>query len=126
MIASKIGRQHGGGARAEKINLTGDSTDNSVSGVEPDPVRQTRGHAAAAKVNAHNVHDIYTSLDYENRWQWPVSYRSIEAIAIFVDILISSRAGYSPTRSIDRRPNSRAELRPTRAPPQWWPRFSRP
>ena len=47
--------------------------------------------------NAHCANSFETgrsnSLAFENRWQWPVSYRSIEVLAVIIDILIILSAG---------------------------------
>src|SRR5262249_56298641 len=37
--------------------------------------------------------DLSGSLYFERRWRWPLSYRSIEVLAIFVDTLIIVAAG---------------------------------
>src|SRR5258708_1698892 len=37
--------------------------------------------------------DVSESLYFERRWRWPLSYRSIEVLAIFVDTLIIVAAG---------------------------------
>src|SRR5262249_3795918 len=37
--------------------------------------------------------DRSSSLDFESRWRWPVSYRSIEVLAVIIDILIILSAG---------------------------------
>src|SRR5262249_40832902 len=37
--------------------------------------------------------DLSESLYFERRWRWPLSYRSIEVLAIFVDTLIIVAAG---------------------------------
>ena len=34
-----------------------------------------------------------SSVDFENRWRWPVSYRSIEVLAVIIDIVIILSAG---------------------------------
>src|SRR5438045_5847886 len=68
-----------------------------VGRVGPDLVAQTQdpvGHVAA---NAHCANSIETicsnSRAFENRWHWPVSYRSIEVLAVIIDILIILSAG---------------------------------
>src|SRR5215510_1622633 len=37
--------------------------------------------------------DVSESLHFDRRWRWPLSYRSIEVLAIFVDTLIIVAAG---------------------------------
>ena len=79
---------------AEKINLGLDSAGILVGGANR--LRQARGpvgHAAAANAQAQNIQDNYTSLDLENRRRWPISYRSIEIVALFVDVLTILSAG---------------------------------
>src|SRR5262249_8401151 len=76
---------------------TTDGTDILVGRGGPDLVAQTQdpvGHVAA---NAHCANSFETirsnSRAFENRWQWPVSYRSIEVLAVVIDILIILSAG---------------------------------
>jgi len=79
---------------AEKINLGLDSAGILAGGANR--LRQARGpvgHAAAANAQAQNVQDNYTSLDLENRRRWPISYRSVEIVALIVDILTILSAG---------------------------------
>jgi hypothetical protein len=86
-----------------------DGTDISVGWVGPDPVR-LRAEALVDHISANAdsqnalgkycencAHSFETdpssSLDLENRWRWPISYRSIEVLAIIIDILIILSAG---------------------------------
>src|SRR6516164_3704357 len=92
-----------------------------VGQMGPDPLAQARGPVghAAASAHAQNVQNNYrspavgncsdnlrswdcanssetnpsSSLNFENRWRWPVSYRSVEVLAVIIDILIILSAG---------------------------------
>ncbi len=98
-----------------------DGTGTLVGQMGPDPLAQARGPVghAAANARAQNVQnnnrspavgncsenlrswdcanssetDRSSSLDFKNRWRWPVSYRSIEVLAVIIDILIILSAG---------------------------------
>jgi PQQ enzyme repeat len=85
-----------------------DSTDISVGWVGPDPAAQAEALVDHISANADSQNalgkycencahsfetDPSSSLDLENRWRWPVSYRSIEVLAIIIDILIILSAG---------------------------------
>ena len=87
--------------RSRHLATTRD-TDILVGRVEPDLVAQALDpvdHVAADHVaaNAHCANSLETirsnSRAFENRWQWPVSYRSIEVLAVIIDILIILSAG---------------------------------
>jgi Undecaprenyl-phosphate glucose phosphotransferase len=90
-----------------------DGTDILVGQVGPDLVAQARDPVddVVAIAHAQNAVGNYSensrlwdcansfetdrssSLDFENRWRWPVSYRSIEVLAVIIDILIILSAG---------------------------------
>jgi Undecaprenyl-phosphate glucose phosphotransferase len=85
------------GSPRSKHHARTHGTDVLVGRVEPDLVAQVQDSADHVAVNAHCANSFETgrgnSLVFENRWQWPVSYRSIEVIAIIIDILIILSAG---------------------------------
>ena len=67
-----------------------------VSRVGPDPVAQAQDPVHHVGANAHCANSFEnrsSPLDFENRWRWPVSYRSIEVLAVIIDILIILSAG---------------------------------
>src|SRR5262245_21485239 len=82
-------------ARSKHLAAT-DATDILVCRVGPDPVSQAQvavDHLAANAHCANSFENRSSSLDFENRWRWPVSYRSIEVLAVIIDILIILSAG---------------------------------
>src|SRR5215467_7868714 len=83
-----------GVARSKHLAAT-DGTDMLVSRVGPDPVAQAqdRHHVDANAHCANSFENRSSPLDFENRWRWPVSYRSIEVLAVIIDILIILSAG---------------------------------
>jgi hypothetical protein len=68
-----------------------------VGRVGPDLVAQAQDLVDHVAASAHCANSFETSrsnsLAFETRWQWPVSYRSIEVVAVIVDILIILSAG---------------------------------
>jgi hypothetical protein len=74
-----------------------DGTDILVGRVGPDLVDQAQDPVDQVAANAHCANSFETdrssSLDFESRWRWPVSYRSIEVLAVIIDILIILSAG---------------------------------
>ncbi len=85
-----------GTARSNHLAST-DGKDILIGRVGPDLVAQTQDPVSHVAANAHCANTFETgcsnSLTFENRWQWPVSYRSIEVVAVIVDILIILSAG---------------------------------
>jgi len=84
-----------GAARSKHLAAT-DGTDMLVSRVGPDPVAQAQDPVDHVGANAHCANSFEnrsSPLDFKNRWRWPVSYRSIEALAVIIDILIILSAG---------------------------------
>src|SRR5262245_65276120 len=74
-----------GVARSKHLAAT-DGTDMLVSRVGPDPVAQAqdRHHVDANAHCANSFENRSSPLDFENRWRWPVSYRSIEVLAVII------------------------------------------
>ena len=66
-------------------------TDILVGQAGPDLLAQARSTLVTADARAHNLPD--NSLNFENRWRWPVSYRSIEVLAVIIDTVIILSAG---------------------------------
>jgi hypothetical protein len=62
-----------------------------VGQAAPDLLAQARSTVVTADARAQNLPD--SSLNFENRWRWPVSYRSIEVLAVIIDIVIILSAG---------------------------------
>jgi putative colanic acid biosynthesis UDP-glucose lipid carrier transferase len=85
-----------GTARSKHLAAT-HGTDILVGRVASDPVAQAQDTVDHVAVNAHCANTFETdrssSLAFENRWQWPVSYRSIEVLAVIIDISIILSAG---------------------------------
>ena len=84
-----------GAARSKHLAAT-DGTDMLVSRVGPDPVAQAQDPVDHVGANAHCANSFEnrsSPLDFENRWRWSVSYRSIEVLAVIIDILIILSAG---------------------------------
>ena len=85
-----------GTARSKHLAAT-HGTDILVGRVGPDLGAQAQDmvdHVAANVCCADTFEtDRSSSLAFENRWQWPVSYRSIEGLAVIIDILIILSAG---------------------------------
>jgi Undecaprenyl-phosphate glucose phosphotransferase len=83
-------------ARSKHLAAT-HGTDILVDRVGPDLVTQARDKVDHVTANAHCANTFETDrsspLAFENRWQWPVSYRSIEVLAVIIDILIILSAG---------------------------------
>src|SRR3984893_1962522 len=82
--------------RGKHLATTHD-TDILVGQVGPELVAQAQDSVDHVTANAHCANSFETgrsnSLAFENRWQWPVSYRSIEVLAVVIDILIILSAG---------------------------------
>jgi Undecaprenyl-phosphate glucose phosphotransferase len=82
--------------RGKHLATTHD-TDILVGQVGPELVAQAQDSVDHVAANAHCANSFETgrsnSLAFENRWQWPVSYRSIEVLAVVIDILIILSAG---------------------------------
>src|SRR6516225_10725032 len=84
-----------GAARSKHLAAT-DGTDMLVSRGGPDPVAQAQDPVDHVGANAHCANSFEnrsSPLDFENRWRWPVSYWSIEVLAVIIDILIILSAG---------------------------------
>ena len=84
-----------GTARSKPLAAT-DGTDILKGRVGPDPVAQAQDpvdHVAANAHCANSFENRSSPLDFENRWRWPVSYWSIEVLAVIIDILIILSAG---------------------------------
>src|SRR5262249_34193098 len=85
-----------GAARSKHLAAT-DGTNILVGRVGPDLVDQAQHPVDQVAANAHCANSFETersrSLDFESRWRWPVSYRSIEVLAVIIDILIILSAG---------------------------------
>jgi Undecaprenyl-phosphate glucose phosphotransferase len=72
-------------------HLAARKTDILVGQAAPDLLAQARNTVVTGDARAHNLPD--SSLNFENRWRWPVSYRSIEVLAVIIDIVIILSAG---------------------------------
>src|SRR5262245_64350764 len=85
-----------GGARSKHLAAT-HGTDILVGRVASDLAAEAQDTVDHVAANAHCANtfepDRSSSLAFENRWQWPVSYRSIEVLAVIIDILIILSAG---------------------------------
>src|SRR5262249_60672007 len=84
-----------GPSRRKPLAAT-DGTDILKGRVGPDPVAQAQDpvdHVAANAHCANSFENRSSPLDFENRWRWPVSYWSIEVLAVIIDILIILSAG---------------------------------
>ena len=82
--------------RGKHLATTHD-TDILVGQVGPELVAQAQDSVDHVTANAHCANSFETgrsnSLAFENRWRWPISYRSIEVLAVVIDILIILSAG---------------------------------
>ena len=84
-----------GTARSKPLAAT-DGTDILKGRVGPDPVAQAQDPVDHVGANAHCANSFEnrsSPLDFENRWRWPISYWSIEVLAVIIDILIILSAG---------------------------------
>ena len=85
------------GTTQSKHPAATDGTDVLVGRVEAELVAQVQDPVGQVAANANCANssetDRSSSLDFENRWRWPVSYRSIEVLAVIIDILIILSAG---------------------------------
>jgi putative colanic acid biosynthesis UDP-glucose lipid carrier transferase len=75
--------------RTTQASRSKEGTGILVGQAGPDLPAQARSITANAR--AHNLPN--SSLNFENRWRWPVSYRSIEVLAVIIDIVIILSAG---------------------------------
>jgi Undecaprenyl-phosphate glucose phosphotransferase len=85
-----------GTPRSKHLATTHD-TDILAGRIGPELVAQAQDSVDHVTANAHCANSFETgrsnSLAFENRWRWPVSYRSIEVLAVVIDILIILSAG---------------------------------
>src|ERR1700730_6557844 len=77
--------------RTTQASRSKEGTDILVGQAGPDLLAQARSTLATDDARAHNLPE--SSLNFENRWRWPVSYRSIEVLAVIIDIVIILSAG---------------------------------
>jgi Undecaprenyl-phosphate glucose phosphotransferase len=85
-----------GTPRSKHLATTHD-TDILAGRIGPELVAQAQDSVDHVTANAYCANSFETgrsnSLAFENRWRWPVSYRSIEVLAVVIDILIILSAG---------------------------------
>jgi putative colanic acid biosysnthesis UDP-glucose lipid carrier transferase len=85
------------GTLRSKDLATTHGADILVARVGSDLVTQAQDPVNHVAANTHRANSFETgrsnSLAFENHWRWPVSYRSIEVVAVIIDILIILSAG---------------------------------
>src|ERR1700738_1962787 len=77
--------------RTTQASRSKEGTGILVGQAGPDLLAQGRSVVVPADARAHALPN--SSLNFENRWRWPVSYRSIEVLAVIIDIVIILSAG---------------------------------
>src|ERR1700736_6764576 len=77
--------------RTTQASRSKEGTDILVGQAGPDLLAQARSAVVTANAGAHNLPN--RSLNFEILWRWPVSYRSIEVLAVIIDVVIILSAG---------------------------------